>query len=333
MPPNLSGYGLYSDRRVNSKRGDDLLKTVAIVNPVAGNRKAGRLWPKLFENLRPRFDLLSTWWTQGPGHGEILGAKARRQGFERVLAVGGDGTIYEVANGMWWEPQGRLPSLGIVPLGTGCDYIKNFSRGNTLLTCLDQALGDLTFPVHVGVLQVQALTGELLTRVCLNVVGLGFDAKVVQRNSQQRFPLGGKIPYVIAFLKEFLLARSYHLSGQINGQYFTSQSLLFVAGLGRYFGGGMMITPFASPESGRFQVVWDVGLGRPRMFSLAFETFTGTHLSSYRIRSCFAHMLEVSADPPALVEVEGELVGRTPLKASISSEYLYVAAPLLTGKT
>jgi diacylglycerol kinase (ATP) len=310
-----------------------LVKAVAIVNPVAGNRKAGRLWPKFLENLGPRSDSLTTWWTQGPGHGEILAAKARRQGFERVLAVGGDGTIFEVVNGLWWEPRGQLPSLGLVPLGTGCDYVKNFSRGRRPMDCLVQALEDLTVPVHVGVLQVQAVTGEFLTRVFLNVVGLGFDARVVERRGRQQLPLGGIVPYVISAFQELLVLRSHHLSGRLDGQPFTAQSSLLVAGLGRYFGASMMITPLASPESGRFHVVWEDGLGRLTLLALAGKTFRGTHLSHHRVHSCLAQTMEVSADPPALVEVEGELVGRTPLKACISPEYLHVAAPLVTGRT
>jgi diacylglycerol kinase (ATP) len=304
------------------------VKTVAIVNPAARNHKAVRVWPKLLENLIPRAVSLTTWWTQGPGHGEILAARARRQGFERVLAVGGDGTIFEVANGLWWEFQGRLPSLGIVPLGTSCDYVKNFSLGRSPINWLVQALGDDTVPVHVGVLQVQAINDEPLTRICLNVMGLGFDAKVVERKGRHQFPVGGKAPYLISGLQELLVLRSHHLSGQLNGKPFAAQSSLLVAGLGRYFGGGMKITPLASLESGRFHVVWDEGLGRLALLLLACKTFTGTHLSHHRVRSGFAQMLEVSADPPALVEVEGELVGQTPLTAYISSNYLHIAAPL-----
>jgi diacylglycerol kinase (ATP) len=304
------------------------VKTVAIVNPTAGNRKAVRLWPKVLENLGPRAVSLATWWTQGPGHGEILAARARRQGFERVVAVGGDGTISQVANGLWWEPQGSRPSLGIVPLGTSCDYVKNFSRGRSPMDWLVQALGDVTVPVHVGVLQVQAIAGGPHTRICLNVLGLGFDAKVVECQGRHRFPLAGKAPYLVSGLQELLALRSHHLAGWLNGKPFAAQSSLLVAGLGRYFGGGMKITPLASPESGRFHVVWDEGLGRLALLLLACRTFAGTHLSHHRVRSCLAQTLEVTADPPALVEVEGELVGRTPLKAYISPNYLHIAAPV-----
>jgi YegS/Rv2252/BmrU family lipid kinase len=243
-----------------------------------------------------------------------------------VLAVGGDGTIYEVANGLWWEPQGRLPSIGIVPLGTGCDYVRNFSTGQTLGDCLIQALGEATVPVDVGVLHIQTFDGKPLARICLNVLGLGFDARVVERLRRQKVPLSGKAPYVISCLQELLLLRHYNLTGQIDGEPFTAQASLLVAGLGRFFGGGMQITPLASPQSGRFQVVWDEGLGRLTLLSLMGKTFTGTHLSHARVHSRFAHRLQLSADPPAVVQVEGEPVGRTPLEMVLSPEKMQVAA-------
>jgi YegS/Rv2252/BmrU family lipid kinase len=299
---------------------------VAIVNPVAGYHKATRIWPRLLENLRPQPTALATWWTQGPGHAEILAARARRYGYERVLAVGGDGTIYEVANGLWWEPQGQLPSIGVVPLGTGCDYVRNFPKGQSLGDCLVQALGEPTVPVDVGVLQIQTENGESLTRICLNVLGLGFDAQVVERMRRQKIPLGGKAPYFISGLQELLLLRHFHLSGQIDGEPFAAESSLLVVGLGRYFGGGLQITPCASLQSGRFQVVWDEKLGRLTLLSLMCKTFTGSHLSHPRVHSRFAQRLQLSADPPAVVQVEGEPVGRTPLEMDISPEKMQVAA-------
>ena len=74
-------------------------------------------WPGLLKRLGSKASQVVTWWTKGPGHAEFLAAQAKRSGFDRVLAVGGDGTISEVANGLWWESEGRLPSLGIVSFG------------------------------------------------------------------------------------------------------------------------------------------------------------------------------------------------------------------------
>lgn len=302
------------------------MQAVAIVNPAAGSGRAARVWPQLLGELRGWPDELTTWWTSGPGHAEILAARARRQGYERVLAVGGDGTVFEVANGLWWEPRGRLPSLGIVSLGTGCDYVRNFPRGGPLKASLTQALGETSVAVHVGLVRFQAMDGKTLTKIFLNILGLGFDARVVTRMRRQKLPLAGKAPYLISGLQELLLLKHFRLTGQIDNDPVASRSAILVAALGRTFGGGIKISPLASPQSGRFQVVWDEGLGRLALLSLLGKTFSGAHLSHPRVHSRFAQRLQLWADPPVLVQVEGEPVGRTPLEVALAPEKLHVAA-------
>ena len=302
------------------------MKAVAIVNPVAGSHKAGRVWPQLLKGLESRPVALKTWWTEAPGHGEVLAARARQQGYERVLAVGGDGTTHEVANGLWWEPRGRLPSLGIVPLGTGCDYVRSFCKRATLGDHLTQALGTSTVPVNVALLRAEAFHGKAITRICLNVLGLGFDARVVARMRRQKLPLAGKAPYIISLLQELLVLKHFRLTGLIDREPFAARSTLLVAALGRFFGGGIMIAPLASPQSGRFELVWDENLSRLTLLFLLGKTMRGDHLSHPRVHSRFARRLEVSADPPAVVQVEGEPVGRTPLEVMLSPEKLHVAA-------
>ncbi|MFZ2087109.1 MAG: diacylglycerol kinase family protein [Desulfobaccales bacterium] len=298
---------------------------MAIVNPAAGCRKAAKCWPQLLKASRARQTEVATWWTEGPGHGEFLAARARQQGYERVLAVGGDGTISEVANGLWWESAGRLPSLGLVPLGTGCDYVRNFFPGGSLSDCLTQALGKSTVPVRLAILRVRDFQGNPLERVCLNVLGLGFDARVVERRRRQNLPLAGKTPYLLSGLQELLQLRHFKLTGLIDGEPFAAQAALLVVGLGKYFGGGIKITPLASPQSERLQVVWDEALDPLTLLSVLGKTFTGAHISHPRIHSRFAQKLQLSADPPALVQVEGEPVGYTPLEVCLSPETLHVA--------
>jgi len=302
------------------------VNAVAIVNPAAGSRKAARLWPQLLQDPRLQAAPPTTWWTAGPGHGETLAAQARRQGFDRVLAVGGDGTIHEVVNGLWWETQGRLPSLGVVPLGTGCDYVRNFFPGRSPQECLTLALGESTVPVRLAILRMQGLHGYPTARICLNVWGLGFDARVVARLRRQRLPFPGKMPYLLSGLQELLRLRHFNLTGFMDGEPFTAQAALLVAGLGKYFGGGIKITPQASPQSGRFQVVWDKELSRLSLLALLGKSFKGAHLSHPRVQARFAQRLQLWADPPAVVQVEGEIVGLTPLEATIAPETLHVAA-------
>jgi diacylglycerol kinase family enzyme len=103
-----------------------------------------------------------------------------------------------------------------------------------------------------------------------------------------------------------------------------------VLGLGRYFGGGLMITPGGSPQAGHFQVVLGQKLRRLDILTLLPWLYFGRHLDHPRITADYAGHIKVDADPPAYVEAEGELEGLTPLEAAIIPGALRIAASSLS---
>jgi diacylglycerol kinase (ATP) len=305
------------------------MKTVAIVNPTAGYRRASRVWPRLIASLGEAGAQVTTWWTERPGHGEILAARARREGFDRVVAVGGDGTLLEVVNGLWWESRGPQPSVGVVPFGTGCDYVRSFDLGRTLRDQVITALGEATLRVSLGLVRLQGMDGQPRQRVFVNVLGLGFDARVIAGFRQQRLRLPGKTGYFLSGFKELNRLTPHRITGELNGLPLDTVALVVVLGLGRYFGGGMMITPGASPQAGHFQVVLGQKLSGLELLTLLPRIYTGKHLDHPQVTSYYSVHIKINADPPALVEAEGELEGWTPLEAAIMPAALQVAAPSL----
>ena len=305
------------------------MRTVAIVNPVAGFRRAPHAWPELLHRLGAGAARVVTWWTEGPGHAEFLAAQARRSGFDRVLAVGGDGTIFEVANGLWWESEGRLPSLGIVPFGTGCDYVRHFEVGHSPFEHLVQALGESVLNVDLAVFQALGPQGRPISRVSLNVIGAGFDAQVIARYRRQKIPKYGKLPYFLSGIQELFHLSHFRLQGEIDGEDFAATSLIFVVGLGQYFGGSMRVAPWASPQSGRLQLVWDQQISGLDLIRIFPEIYLGRHLKHPKIQTRLARKVKLTAEPPALIEAEGELVGSTPLEVEIYPGAFQVAAEKL----
>lgn len=306
------------------------MKTVAIVNPVAGYRNARRIWPRLLESRRGRGPRVSTWWTEASGHAEILAARARREGFDRVVAVGGDGTLMEVVNGLWWESQGRKPSVATVPLGTGCDYLRNFAEGRSLEDKLATSLGEATVPVSLGRVRLQGTDGQPRYRIFVNVLGMGFDAGVIARFRRRRLALPGKIAYFLSGFLELIRLSRYNITGVVNGHPLQTEAVLVATGLGRYFGGGMMITPGASPQSHCFQVVLGQKLSRLALLGFLPKIYSGKHLDHPQVAQCHANHVEITAEPPAYVEGDGELVGRTPLEVEVLPQALQFAGHPLT---
>lgn len=302
------------------------MKIVAIVNPVAGKGQEAREWPRLLEAAGPQVAQVVTWWTKGRGQAESLAAQARREGFDRVIAVGGDGTLFEVANGLWWEPEGRLPGLGMVPFGTGCDYLRNFEVGRTLKENLAAALGESEVPVNLGLVRLPGLDGGASQRVFVNVLGLGFDAEVVRRFQRQRRLRRGRIAYLSSALEALVRLKPYRLQGEADGEAIDAMVHTFVVGLGRYFGGGILITPQAAPQSDCFQLVWVQQLGRLEALRLLPAFWTGRQLSHPQVHASHAGYLKLRAAPAAYVQAEGELIGRTPIEVELNRRAFSFAA-------
>ena len=309
------------------------MKTVAIVNPLAGFRRTPGAWPTLLEQVGAEASQVVTWWTKGPGHAEFLAGQAKKSGFERVIAVGGDGTAFEVVNGLWWEVEGRLPGLGIVPFGTGCDYVRNFDMGATRLDNLKNALGETTLNVDALVFHLVGWHQKAISRISLNFLGSGLDARVIARHRRQKIPVPGKLSYFFHGFQELCRLKPFRLSGEIDGKPFKSLSNIIVLGLGRFFGGGMMITPSASPQAGRCQVVWDQQLTRIDLLKLIRKVYHGKHLFHPKVLNSLAQKVKIVVDPPGLVEADGELIGWTPLEVEVCLQAFRVAAKKISFST
>jgi diacylglycerol kinase family enzyme len=239
---------------------------------------------------------------------------------------GGDGTLLEVVNGLWWEPRGVQPSVGVVPFGTGCDYVRSFNLGPTLRDQAVTALGEATLKVSLGLVRLRGLDGQPRQRVFVNVLGLGLDARVIYAFRQQRLGLPGKTLYFLSGLQELSRLQHHRITGELNGRPLETEATIVALGLGRYFGGGLMITPGASPQAEYFQVVLGQKLTALDVLALLPGLYFGKHLNHPRIKAAYAGQITIIADPPAYVEAEGELEGWTPLEAAIIPGALRLAA-------
>ncbi len=301
------------------------MKRVAIVNPAAGGGRASRMLSEIAAALRAGDAPTPLWYTAGPRHAEELAARARREGAERVIVVGGDGTLFETVNGLWREGEGALPGIGIVPIGTGCDYVRNFRMGTTLNEQLATARDGPFAVVDVGACRLTGLDDRPCPRVFLNVLGFGFDAAVIQRLNSQRLKMRGRLPYLLATLREMVRAGGATVTGTVDGEAVATEALLFAAGIGTSFGGGMRITPGGRLEGGRFQLVWGERMSRFQLLRLFPKIYSGRHLGHPRVHSRYARRAALASAPAAPVQAEGELIGTTPVEIEVRPRALRIA--------
>ena len=287
------------------------MRTAAIVNPMAGSRKAWKQWPVLVESFGGKSGKVDTFWSEYPGHSRSLAASARRAGYDRVVAVGGDGTLNEVLNGLWWEEKGSMPSVGTVPFGTACEYIRNFEAGKGMAGRFKTAVGESVARVSLGLCRYH-LQDRLEQRVFAMVLGLGFDAEVLHQYEKLGLPRSCWLSYAISGLVAIRNLRSFALEGAVDGSPFSGDFLFFAAVLGRSIAEGMKIAPHASPANDRLEFVRVSPASPAGLIFEILRAYVAGLNDSTRITTILpGRGAEINSGEPVGFEVDGELLGRT----------------------
>ncbi len=300
---------------------DDASPWLAILNPAARGGLAGRRWPALAAALRAhrvRFELVVT---RAPGEATSLAADGLRRGHDRLLAVGGDGTLHEVLNGLL--PGGRRATLAVAPFGTGNDW----ARGRGIPRRAWQLAALLAAPRllghDVGVVEFAGVAGRE-RRHFLNVAGVGYDAYVIERLS----PRGPRaLAYLAALAAGLVRYRAPRVRVEADGWSREAQLFVAFAALGRYCGGGMQFAPRALPADGLLDVVTIDHLGALAALARLPRIYSGGVLRDPAVRWRQSARVAIATDVPARVEADGQLLGHTPVTAWILPAAIDVVVP------
>jgi diacylglycerol kinase (ATP) len=276
----------------------------AIVNPAAGGGRCGQLAPAALARVRREGIDLEVAQTAHPGEATALARSAYARGFRNFLAVGGDGTSYEIVNGLFPEAlsAGR-PALGLLPLGTGNSFLRDFtSRGveHTIeaLRKASRRACDLIRLRH---------TGDDI--YFLNLLSLGFPADVGEITNR-RFKRWGELGYILGVLAR--LARLEHLSfpHRIDhaAEWDRRPCLFLTFSNSKFTGGKMMIAPKADPSDGRIEYVRWGPVGRLRLLWAFPRLFTGTHIDHPLASRASAERIELDLGGPVNAMVDGEIL-------------------------
>lgn len=214
-----------------------------IVNPVAGNGFAQKIEEQLKAAMADRGLECRFIQTKHPGHAtEIAHACTAEADCTGVVAVGGDGTAYEVACGLM---NSGIP-LGIIPAGTGNDFIKTIGVPKKPLDALEFLLSHSPRPVDAG-----GLNGRLF----LNDCGTGFDVTVLDYTLAAKKHFRGLLPYLIGLVQAILHYRPVHVRFSADGHTEERDLLILSVANGRFIGGGIPICPIAQADDGLLDLV------------------------------------------------------------------------------
>jgi diacylglycerol kinase (ATP) len=277
-------------------------KTKIILNPMADMRNAWRV----ANDLRPIIAQHGNadWsGTVYPTHAVELAREAGEQGYELIVAIGGDGTMHEVINGIMQLPEGKRPVLGVVPVGSGNDFAHAIGVSMQSDRAVAHALSGTPAPVDVGVLIDDQGHREYFD----NTVGIGIDAVITIRS--HRLPVvRGFLMYLTAAVQTILLNYDPALMQiESDGRTWEQRNLLLTMCNGPRQGGGFQIAPGARPDDGILNYTMIRSVGRPMMFRLLFEATRGnlSHFAAVTMGSC--QKLSLTADRPLYIHADGEI--------------------------
>lgn len=284
-----------------------------IVNPAAGAGGTARKWPHIFElfkNLGLRFEHVLT---EAPGHAVELACDAVKKGCEQVISVGGDGTINEVVNGLYNGGGISEVKLGIVSTGTGSDFIRTIGMPRHYAEMCRCLTNTRSLTIDIGIVEYTN-GGSKEERIFVNFAGLGFDAEIVRRTTQQYKSLGSTGSYLMGLMSTLVSYRNRKISMTVDGKIMEKEVCTVIMNNGRYGGGGMLTAPHADPADGRLDVLTIGNLGKIDLLWSLPRIYRGTHLTHPKVAMVRAGEIEISSAQSTHIQADGELLGKLPAK-------------------
>lgn len=279
-------------------------KFFAVVNPAAGGGRCGKLAPAALERVRQAGIDLEVVETNRPGDATALARNAYSKGFRNFLAVGGDGTAYEIVNGLFpaAETEGR-PALGFLPLGTGNSFLRDFTTRGVEHTI--EALRNGTRR-PCDVMRLRHAGGDIYF---INMLNLGFAADVGEVTNR-KFKRWGQAGYILGVFAR--LAQLEHLAFPHRmdsaGEWDRRRCLFLAFGNSKFTGGKMMIAPKADSADGQIEYVRWSPVGRLRLLWMFPRLFTGTHIEHPLASRAAAQRIDLDLGGPVNVIVDGEVM-------------------------
>jgi len=286
---------------------------VLIANPSAGRGAAARALPRIESVLQNEDLSYRVVRTTHPGHATEAARQALEHGERYLVAVGGDGTVHEVVNGMVRDggPVAADAVLGVVAAGSGSDFVRSFGLPGEPAQAAERLAGDRVRTIDVGT--VTCADGD--TRCFVNIAEAGLGGAVVARAANLgKFLRGAR--YAAGFWLTLPRFRPAAVRLDANGQHHAWRAFNVVVANCRFYGGGMQISPNSDPCDCLLDILVMTG-PKSDSFTTLPKVYKGAHLPHRNIAELRAAQLSLEAEPGFPVEADGEVLGTTPASFGI----------------
>lgn len=282
------------------------MKLLIIFNPNAAHGRSVKKLPAIESRFSALGIDVTLMPTGHPGHGRELVAGANLSQFDGLVAAGGDGTLFEVLNGLYQHPQAHRIPLGLIPIGTGNAFARDLGLvADDLGGAIDRLQRGQTRQVDVAFVKSADASFYFVN---ILVMGFAVDAGLVAR----KLKFLGNSAYTLATLWQVLKLKSYPLLIEADGTRMESNNIFVAISNSCYTGTHFLMAPSAELDDGQLDVTVLENLPRTRLLQLFPTIYSGRHTEYREVSSRKASHISIIAPQGLLLGPDGEFLGHSP---------------------
>ena len=291
-------------------------KLLFIINPVAGNGKTIEILPMIKEKMKEVEDQIEYQVHISKNVGDITNTVKMyyENGYDEFIAVGGDGSLSELINGFDF-PCSRIPSIGMLPMGTGNDFVKNTLDKKNFDNIFKSIIGNYKKIIDVGIVNNFNF---------INVCSFGIDGPIMKDMEKYKKILPGQTSYLFSTLKAGVSFKSNYVKVIADDQMYDGKMILIAIGNGKYFGGGMNICPDADLSDGLLEVCLVRNVSKLKFVKEISKIYSGRLNELKEVIYLKAKKISIQVEGSEyLINADGNLMGSTPAELSLCPNGVY----------
>jgi diacylglycerol kinase (ATP) len=300
-----------------------------VVNPASDHGRTASRWPEIARAAAGRGLDLDVRATEAAGHASELTRAALREGAGLIVAVGGDGTVSEVANGFFDgdSPINPDAELAVIPRGSGCDFVKTFRISKQVDRAVETAATATVRMVDVGRVRFTDWDGQPAARIFCNVASAGLTGVAADRVNRSGKPLGATVAFAWGTIVTFVGYRNSRFRVRIDERELDQVCNNVIVANCRFYASGMKIMPMADPGDGLLDVLVWGDVGRADLARTLHKLYRGTHVGHPKADISRARRVTVEPDLTLPIEADGETPGVTPATFEVVPRALRLRVP------
>jgi diacylglycerol kinase (ATP) len=300
-------------------------KTLLILNPAAGKGKGKKNFDAVLSALSEKFKKLEVKTSEYPGHIVGISKNAVKDGCQRIISIGGDGTPFEVINGLYADGNpGQEIELGMIPAGTGNSFIRDFDEVSPE-KWVGHVLNGKTRKVDM-VEFTYFMQGKEVKNYYINILGVGLIADILKLTNE-KLKFLGTLGYSLAVLIRLFKGMNNRMNVTVDDKTFELKNSALVISNSKYTGGEMKIAPMADTNDGKVDMIVFDEVNRREILNIFANVFKGKHVNHPKVKVFKGSEMEIDAEPQQLLTADGELLGETPMKLKVLPGELKILIP------